>query len=161
VAPGIGYTSGRFDESDVRVGGVGGNINIALGGAVVENFILHTDLFGASAANPTVYEDGEDVGNLDQFSFSGLGAGMTFYFMPANVYLSGSVGFGAAALNVDLVVFESDVGVTMNTLVGKEWWMNDDWAIGGALRFMYLHVPGDSENFNAFGAGAAFSATYN
>jgi len=161
------------DGSDVSVAGLGLATDIAIGGAIVENLILHADIYQLTIFNPTVYADDEDVGDADEVGDSygvgqdvrvtGLGIGVTYYFMPVNLYLSGSIGLGQAVFEGDQGDTEpSKLGFGFNALVGKEWWVGAEWGIGLAGQF--LMVSGEDEvlgHVNAFAASALFSATYN
>ena len=93
----------------------------------------------------------------------GIGLGITYYIMPVNIYVGGTVGIGQ-------VVFEderghregTDMGFVGNAIVGKEWWVGEDWGIGLAAQF--LGVVADDEILGDVGGTAInllFSATYN
>lgn len=83
--------------------------------------------------------------------------------MPINIYLAGLVGIGVAGITVEGTDYESDAGFATNLMVGKEWWVGDDWGIGVAGQFMYSAVPrADIDVTMPFlGFNLMFSATYN
>jgi hypothetical protein len=89
-----------------------------------------------------------------------MGGGVTYYIVPANVYLSGSLGLGwlSATENV-----ESDVGFGLDITLGKEWWVGGSWGLGLAGAFGYHSVPDGVVDANWSGAsfGLRFSATLN
>ena len=99
-------------------------------------------------------------GDLSVFAFGG---GLTYYIMPANVYLAGSVGFGQAVFeDYRGAVDGSDLGLGVNLMVGKEWWVGSDWGLGVAGQGIILAT--DDEflgNITAFSTNILFSATYN
>lgn len=158
---------------DVSVRGGGLATDIQIGGALVENLILHADIFQTTLFNPTVLQDGEELGSGDEVGdaagvgqdvrMTGLGIGITYYFMPINLYLSGSVGLGQAVFEGDHGDTEgSDLGFGANLMIGKEWWVGSDWGIGAALQLVM--VGADDEVLGGVGGGALnilFSATYN
>ena len=75
------------------------------------------------------------------------GGGGARIFMPANTYLNLSVGG----------VYP---GVIYGKLVlGKEWWVSDNWGLGLGLSSMVAGLPGSTGAL--VGAGLGFSATYN
>src|SRR4029079_14699548 len=98
--------------------------------------------------DPDVEIDGRDLGDAedldrelgigDDAQLVGIGIGLTYYIMPVNVYVSGAVGIGQ-------IVFEnyhgdregSDIGFASDVIVGKEWWVGDDWGLGVAGQFMF------------------------
>jgi hypothetical protein len=158
---------------DVTLSGLGFGTSIGIGGAVANNFILNADLFQATLFNPSVHQDGRGLGDASNLSHdlgvgqnvsvAGLGIGATYYIMPVNVYLAGSIGFGQA-------VFEdhvgsrspSDFGLATNWMVGKEWWVGSDWGIGIAGQLIVLATHDDILG-GLHGAifNVMFSATYN
>jgi hypothetical protein len=158
---------------DVTLSGLGFGSSIAIGGAVADNLMLNADFFQAMIFNPAVHQDGRYVGHTtdlnaelgvgDDVGLVGVGVGVTYYFMPANVYLAGSVGLGQA-------VFEdsrgsrsgSDLGFGSNIMVGKEWWVGSDWGIGVAGQLILVAAHDDI--LGGLGGSAfnvMFSATYN
>ncbi|MFI5308629.1 MAG: hypothetical protein ACHQ53_14815 [Polyangiales bacterium] len=158
---------------DVSLTGFGFGSSIAIGGAVAENLMLNADFFQAMIFNPAVHQDGRYVGHTtdlsaelgvgDDVGLVGVGVGLTYYFMPVNVYLAGSVGLGQA-------VFEdsrgsrsgSDLGLGANIMIGKEWWVGSDWGIGVAGQLILVAAHDDI--LGGLGGSAfnvMFSATYN
>lgn len=161
------------DGSEVGVGGLGLATDIAIGGAIVENLVLHADIYQVTLFNPTVYADDEDVGDADEVGdaygvgqdvrVAGLGIGVTYYFMPVNLYLSGSIGLGQAVFEGDHGDSEgSDLGFGFNGMIGKEWWVGADWGIGLAGQLVIISAKDDVlGDINALAASVLFSATYN
>jgi hypothetical protein len=171
VISGDGHVASGVDEVALSSFGIGSSIG--LGFALIPNLILHLDLSFASFFNSDVDVDGDDQGAAayadpglgvgEDQQLVGLGIGMTYYFMPANIYLSGSLGIGR-------VVFEDDdgdrgassVGLAGNLMLGKEWWVANDWGIGIAAQLLLLSVEDDLLNdVNAAALSVLFSASYN
>ena len=70
----------------------GGMFSFMIGGAVRENMILHFEATGVSLADPSM-KFGSDKGTLDgDLTTTLAGVGMTYYFMPANAYISATIG---------------------------------------------------------------------
>ncbi|HKO91828.1 MAG TPA: outer membrane beta-barrel protein [Polyangiaceae bacterium] len=163
---GLGYGSGTEEQpivGDVTLSGAAGFFSLDLGGALTQNLVLHGRLSDMVLVNPTVSIGGEELGTIDDASltFYLLGAGLTYYLMPANVYLTGVVGVTKAkADNGENTGESSDAGFGFEGDIGKEWWVSDNWGIGIAGRFTYASVPDDAARLNAFGLGVLFSATY-
>lgn len=91
---------------------------------------------------------------------------MTYYFMPSNVYLSGSLGLANAAIETDFDTFDSDFGYGINLAVGKEWWVSDNWGLGVASHLYYSRIPdaelnGEEPYLDTVSVALLFSATFN
>ena len=147
--PGFSYTewtkkSDSFDEITISGSGVSSRTQIGL--ALDENLILFYD------SGLTI------VGNVEE-AIIDAGLGLNYYFMPINIYASFSV--LSSASSHDVWNNESTNGLGINFIVGKEWWVSDNWGIGAA---MYLHHrTNDTENsdVSSYSIGLLFSATYN
>jgi hypothetical protein len=168
---GNGHFAPGVDE--VTVSGLDLACSFAIGGAIADNLILNVDLFGGRVFEPEVDRDGTDLGDADRLEedlgigerveLGGLGLGVTYYIMPINLYLAGSVGLGRA-------VFEdangerrgSDFGFAANVMVGKEWWVAPEWGVGVAGQLLLLRAEDDIlGTVGGLGVNVMFSATYN
>jgi hypothetical protein len=51
----------------------------------------------------------------------------------------------------------------MNVMVGKEFWVSDEWGIGFAGQFLFADIPTTSDDASAtyLGFNLMFSATFN
>lgn len=145
---------------DVKFSGFSGDYNFAIGGIIAENLALHGTIFGWSVSDPDVDFFG-NVGSVNDatLTMAGFGGGITYYIMPANVYLSPSVGFGILSLDDS----ETDPGFAFDATIGKEWWVGGSWGLGLAGTFGYHSIPDDISNANWKGPsfGLRFSATLN
>lgn len=112
----------------------GGAFHFQIGGAVAENLILFGDVGGFALADPDVELGGasQPGQNLD-VTASGLGGGLCYYFMPANIYLSGSVLASRNSMTFQSVTGESEAGPSLLVAAGKEWWVGPRWGLGVAL----------------------------
>lgn len=176
IGLGFGGTGGDnhvLTGEEVALAGLGLNYAIGIGGALTENLVLNADIFHSTIYDPEIQIDGEDAGRTsdlredlgvgEDFELAGIGIGVTYYLMPANVYLAGSLGIGR-------VIFVdgsgdrggSDVGFAANLMIGKEWWVGLDWGIGVAGQLIVIaaedEILGD---VGGIGFGVLFSATYN
>ena len=153
-----------------RTLGAGSMTEVAVGWAVAPNLVVHANLHlaylsGYKKTGQVRYEDEERVDTLVGF----FGAGATYYFMPANVYVSGAIGPGGLSetLGHRYEDHESNVGFGSALSFGKEWWLGRraEWGLGVALAGSYhrapLEVDGVSSTFHGSLAGIALSATYN
>lgn len=148
VGAGIG---GLHSDGDDDWGG-GGHFSFDIGASPIDNFVLHfRTAQHAFALN-------EASRPWDFATVSAWGIGGTWYFMPQNIYLTGSLGFAALnLLDVDgRDVSDGDGGFGCGLDVGKEWWVSDNWGLGIAGRLHYVSV----EPCSSTGLGVLFSASY-
>ncbi len=174
VGTGAGFASYReaIDGSrteDVETGGVAGETEVAIGGRVVGDLIVHGNLLlsGVGDANKTV-QGVQNASKKIDASLVLFGGGLTYYFMPHNVYLSGMFGMGAMKESRDdRMIVESKLGIGGALMLGKEWWAGPraQWGLGSALRGTLLSAPVSLGGVDSrmFGSQItiAFSATYN
>ncbi len=174
IGAGAGFA--RYRESvdgrrieTVETGGVAGQLSVAVGGRVVGNLIVHGNLLlgGVGDANKTV-SGVDDASSVTSSSFMLLGGGLTYYFMPYNVYLSGMAGLGYIdEARDDKLAFESGTGVGGSLMLGKEWWVGRraEWGMGAALRGTLLSAPvsiaGVESRLRGSQVTIAVSVTYN
>jgi hypothetical protein len=173
LSAGAGFNSmGNDDSGETTLSGIGGMGSFAFGATVAPNIALGVDLFGLSMFEPSVEQNGNDLGDAEntRASLGAIGIGATFYVMPANLYFAGSIGAGVASLEFrgrfgGLVVNakeDSEVGLAANIMVGKEWWVARNWGIGIAAQAVFASLETDSgAGLNVFGLGLLFSATMN
>lgn len=166
LAAGAGGASSEIDTdgNDVKFSGPAGDVNIAIGGMVARNLALHGTIFGWTVGNPDVEVNGRTFDTDDtEFSMSALGGGLTYYFMPVNLYLSGSLGVGSLTADGSEVDGESDPGIAADFSVGKEWWVSNRWGLGIAGAVDGHSVKDDKldENWSGPAFTLRFSATFN
>lgn len=168
LAPGIGSTVSTENVigDKLEVSGMSGLFNLAIGGTVAENLIVHVDLTGASVTDPKVKVNGMDQPAYDTTSSTSLlGVGLTYYF-PSNFYITGSIGIAESVLKTNGIEYSTDKGFGTNIMIGKEWWVSDDWGLGVAGQFLYTKCPdkpiaGYTPDVETTSFGLLFSATYN
>lgn len=153
--------------SELRFTGSAGAFGIALGGAIVPNLIVFGDLFVVAAGDANVKLNGVGQGSLDgTVGMTGIGPGVAYYLQPMNVYLSGTI----SATQLQLTdadgdpIEESKTGFGFKGMLGKEWWVSQDWGLGLAGQFFYGRMKDknfSSTTWSGISAGLVFSATYN
>jgi hypothetical protein len=153
------------EDVDLEFSGPAGDVNFAIGGTVSPNLASHATLAGWSVSDPEV-----DLGPIDveiddaTLSLSMFGAGATYYFMPANIYISGSIGAAMLTSEVDGDEEESDTGIAVDLTAGKEWWVGNSWGLGVAVGANLHSVPAsdfEDKNFSGSSFAIRFSATLN
>ena len=154
----------EFFGDDLELSGMSGDANFAIGGTISRNLALHATFGGWTIDNPDV-----EVGGFEQdtddttFSLGMFGGGLTYYIMPANLYLSGSLCAATATLETDNFEEESDTGIGIDLTIGKEWWVGNKWGLGVAAGLNLYSVPTDIDDKDISGSAFAIrlSATYN
>jgi len=167
LSGGAGSTGSSLSDGTDKLefSGSGGDLNIAIGGIVAPNLALHGTLYGWSASDPTLEFNGADVTDISgTLTAAGVGAGLTYWFMPVNMYLSGTVGSGGLELDLNGGLDgKSDRGLILDLTLGKEWWVGDSWGLGlaGGLIYHSFPDPDISENWSGTSFTLRFSATMN
>ncbi len=171
LAAGAGPAGTKFsnDTGDsVDLSGLGVDVEIAIGGVITPNLALHGTLWGWTIAEPdaeVVLGGGIPVtGKLrGDLRINAVGIGLTYYFMPINLYLTGSVGFGSLTIDLETVSGESDTGVIVEAAVGKEWFVSNRWGLGVAVGVTVHSMPDAiaSEKWSGISIPVRFSATFN
>ncbi len=170
--PGMADDSADWDNrGDIKYDQSTFNFRIQIGYAVINNLILFGEMGMFNLTNPDWEQSGESGSTknyeIDVFDF---GWGISYYFMPSNIYLTGSFTFTDTDVRVgneDPLVADG-TGVCIS--IGKEWWVSDNWGLGVSILGSYSETKLEIENDqlekekidiqNLF-IGVAFSATYN
>ena len=165
LSAGGGYASTSIEDAgaESKLSGTGGDLNLAIGGVVGTNLALHGTLFGWVVSDPDVELEGSGSGTVDgDVTMSVFGGGVTYYFMPSNIYISPSIGLATLSFDGD-VEGSSDSGFAIDITLGKEWWVGNSWGLGVAGAFGYHSIPdgGIDENWSGTSFGVRFSATLN
>ena len=172
----LGFGFGAFvvtedGTEDLTINGLSGTFLLSAGYAIRPRLILHVDLGGIAIPNGSI-KLGDVEGDFDTVSATaaGIGAGATYYLGGSNAYLSGSLVLGAASVTIEDAQLpmdlngESDAGVAVSILGGKEWWVGSDLGVG-VVGHIFLGSFPDSDGSNAKVGVASFtldlSATYN
>ncbi len=170
MATGVG--TGTFSETHFPAGSShklemqGGVLHsdIKVGGAVWRNkLILSGDLIDTRMRFPDTKLDGTYSGNFrDYFGHALLGLGVTYYFMPVNFFLSGTIGVGGFKFMTSDSTYDSKRSLGLQLKVGKEWWVSKDWGLGVSL-FLLTQEVKQSNNQNLKGGflGLMFNTTFN
>lgn len=168
LALGMGHENLNVNTGDgelIDLSGFGFGLSIAIGGTIVPNLALHADIFGSGVIDPNVSQNGVELGELRDSTMtqSAIGIGATYHFMPINLYVGLSLGVGVVGLESPESNLDADPGFAMNAMVGKEFWVGDDWGIGVAAQLIYNHVPTNSDDSSSdwTSFNILFSATYN
>jgi hypothetical protein len=173
LAPGLGLSSARSQESSdggtLRFSGKSGTLQLLIGGKIGEDLLLHGAIWDWGILGPkATYEvNGKEVsqvmdGDIEAQMFA-IGAGVTYYFMPLNFFVTGNLGLADFRLREDRdKVAETEGGLSLNVAVGKEWWLSDNWGLGGGVYLDFSSIGDEDElRWLGFSAGLLLTATYN
>lgn len=169
-----GYGAVQFSETPVLSNGTGtikmsgpaGFFGFHLGYAITENLILLLALNGFAATELRPELNGQAATSTVAFGISNYGAGLSYYIMPINFYLSADVGTAKDQITVSGTKYDSEAGLGVNVQIGKEWWVSDNWGLGAAIFVHYSSMKDKSTSsikpdITNTVFGLAFSATYN
>lgn len=156
--------------SDMTISGAAQALRFQIGGTVAENLIVYGEFGGVMQIEPEIEWMGQSASTSDvTVSVYDFGGGITYYLMPSNFYFSLSLLASQAEIENSGSKGTSEYGFGFNALVGKEWWVSSEWALGIALYGYYstMKDKGTIEgtnyeyDINNFSIGVMFSATYN
>jgi hypothetical protein len=158
------YTSGDTDNLDLDSHSAthlddsnsASSVSMSIGGSLKKNLMLHADF------NKIGIQDDDDDAAHPGLDLYGLGIGITRYWMPVNIYLTGSIGAAVSLLqDGDDNYNNAAFGVLGKVSVGKEWWISSNWGLGVAVQGTYSYTTLDSVHVQHGSCAAVFSATYN
>jgi hypothetical protein len=159
---GVGFAGASRPDYKWSAAGLG--MGLSIGGSIVRNLALHVDFNSTLLPSPTQKSDGRKQDFDGDIVMESMGIGLTYYIMPANVFLTGGIGLGRLVFeDNDGQSKETNAGVTLSGMIGKEWWVGSDWGLGIAGQILYMHVGDyiDDQHINAVAVNLLFSATYN
>jgi len=119
--------------------GVGFGVDVALGQMLSETLALDMDLAFARSASA-------EHGTLTHTAFNAvfLGGGLTYWLMPANVYLAASLGLSRSSVQGSTVHLgidvpnpeQSRVGPGAHLALGKQFWLSQRVGLGASLSLL-------------------------
>lgn len=156
-------------QGKLTLSGAGASIGVAAGWAVARNVIIYATAVAAGASRPDAQINGVSQGeaNVDT-DFYAFGGGAAYYFEGPNLFLAGSL--LASKLSItntsDDEGGDTHFGLGVEGLIGKEWWVSENWGLGVALQLLYATMKdnsfvGPSAKWTAGGGALLFTATYN
>jgi hypothetical protein len=160
---GGGYSDAAIEDWSMKGGGLA--VDVSIGGAVVENLIIHGDLVSSLATNPTL-EAGDRSMDTEETTarMIGFGAGVTYFIMPLNVYVAGSL--LASSVNVEYKgeqIADSALGFGGTIQAGKQFWIGPEWAIdvGPSFHVATMNEKGDDGHIVGWALSLLAGVSYN
>ncbi len=169
---GLGYLNAKFNYlgQDTTISGNGVAMTFAFGGAVTPHLVLYGEMLVNMAFEPDLEYGGTsqpmtgtNVGLL------GIGPGVAYYLEPSNLFFSGTLAFSQVqesasdSSNSNDSADLTDMGIGASFMVGKEWWVSNNWGLGlaGLLRLASMKMRYEDTRMTATAISVLFSATYN
>jgi hypothetical protein len=159
---GYGYMSSSGGGATIARAAFFGSLHV--GGALAENLLLGANVYaGGAGKSNSILIDGMVPPVSDSATvLAGIGPEVTYYLMPANVYLSATIGLTTLAI---IPVGQNSApghgGFGGRIGVGKEWWVSRHWGLGLVGHASESWNSVDGVTYSTWSLGAAFSATYN
>lgn len=149
-------------EAPVSFGGAGGVFSVAFGGAIVDNLVLYGELVSDTALDPKITVGSQSFGTRDlSVGVLGFGPGIAYYFMPINVYVSGTLLAARAIIQTPDGSANSDFGLGARLGVGKEWWVSKSWGLGIAGTATFASMDDLDDKLSSTAYALLFTATFN
>jgi hypothetical protein len=141
--------------AEFGVGAVGPALNLMVGKSIYPNLALHVDLLAIGSDSARVGADHRsDEFSADGVGLGAVGLGATYYVMPLDLALSGSLMVAAMGLEAkDGRTWETDGAMLMKLDVVKEWQVSRDWGLGLGLTAFAGGGEGDDDDGQHFEAG--------
>jgi len=162
--------SGRIGGIQTEYSGYGLALAGAAGVAIVRNLILFGTLTLDTTTDTSERLSGYSVYADGDVNLYGFGAGLAYYVEIVNMYAAAAVmgmkadltptGTSSSSQGMNL----SRLGPGLAVLVGKEWWMSENWGLGVATQLLQSWMPGVGSSSGTMRGGSfslLFSATYN
>ena len=160
----VGKKSTTAPGAQGHIRGTSAALDTAVGFAVNDNLILFGELLMSVAPGPSLERVRTELSDpmLDAL---GLGCGASYYLDPSNIHFTAAVLATQLELRGRGSADETETtgtGLGLHLSAGKEWWVADNVALGGAAQVLTAWAGGqDGARWFALGFGLAFTATYN
>jgi len=164
--------TGKSEAGNVEYSGSGASIGVAGGYALTPQLIVFGQLLYAGTSGTDVkMNGGNSTSTTYDVNVAGIGLGAASYFGP-NLFVSASVLLATATIDDSSghTVVSSKSGFGFDAIVGKEWWVSDNWGLGVSGQMILgrmkgkdpdLVLVGTVPDWSTLGFALLFSATYN
>jgi hypothetical protein len=151
--------------------GSGTSLGLDLGYGLDDELTLHARYALTLASAAPSFADATG-GGAQWLTTQTLGPALTYHLMPLNAYgtVSGGVAFGELSIAETSAELRVGIGYGFSLDLGKEWWVDREWGLGVALRWIFVNVPTEfvpddgaiptESTLRTWGAALLFSATY-
>jgi len=171
LGPVFGNIKDDMGSVTMDITGTGMQFDFKIGGRISENLLLHGTIISSVLPGPTVKLSNNttfQTSNSMSVGEAMIGAGLTYYVMPSNIFFSGSVGLG----NFTILDDKNDIdvstqrGLSFQVKLGKEWWISKNWGFGIGLTYSKTNLTnkpddGTSEKLDSNRFAILFNTTFN
>lgn len=155
-------TNGPYQKLEMKGSAV--SFDLKLGYALTENIIIHGDIIGISSMSIDLTADGQNIGTVSGDNSVGivmLGAGGTYYFLPGNIFISGTIGAANFSITEGNSTESTQTGLGLYAKAGKEWKVSKRWGLGVSIGFNYTSVNNNVDNMTEKLKGTSFGLSFN
>ncbi len=155
-----------------------------IGYAITENLIISGDIIATNIIHPDFEITNTDSITGESLKLTGnfiiefrevlLGIGVTYYFMPHNTFVSGTIAHSQLENGSGIAIFDFDrsssviesskhTGIGFQLKAGKEFWISDNWSLGGSIALGVSVVSDDDlkEETSIGRFSVLFNTTFN
>lgn len=160
-------STGSIRTASAVFNGNGAEFDLKIGGAVMENLIIHGTIISTAVVGPDVRSNGRHAKTRNDFGISEtmIGGGATYYLMPLNMFGSASAGIGHYTVSQGNSSINTDRGFAMQLKIGKEWWISKNWGFGIGLTYGKTTLTNrngsHTEEFDSNHFAVLFNTTFN
>ncbi|MCG6955239.1 MAG: porin family protein [Gemmatimonadetes bacterium] len=163
---GFGYTTLNADDvGDTKIKGGSGMVALDFGTFFKDNVAVYGEIFGSSITGPELESGGVSISTSNDMTATlfGVGVGVTVY-SASGVYFGGTVGMARMRLEYSSgsasVSGDSDMGLGLSVLVGKEWQVGNRWGLGVSGHGMTGRIKDSGDNWTPLAFGVDFTFTF-
>lgn len=150
LGPVFGKITDKYNSSIMTMNGTGVEFDFKIGASVTKDLILHGTLISKTMPGPTISNEGSVTTLSDDISVNELmyGAGVTYYFMPVNFFVSSSAGIGKFTISnsTNDTKSKTQSGFSFQLIVGKEWWISKKWGLGAGIAYGKTHLTNNVDS---------------
>jgi opacity protein-like surface antigen len=163
-------SSGVNTSSEFKVKGAGAQLELLIGGTPAPGVVIGGALIGMGSENSDLEINGNSV-DLDEASLvlSALGVFANWYFDPSQGFHAqviaalGQGGYEFGTSGGPTIETDSASGYALGVGVGYDFWVGEQWSVGGHLRYLYFGLTNEDndldETWNAHAPSLSFVAT--
>jgi hypothetical protein len=153
---------GEGDVTLASLEGGAGTFGLSVGWAPSPDFIIAVELWGVAFIDPTL-SPRASTAPAGAF-LSAVGVQFTWYWQPANIYLSTTPALSLLRVKLDGDWYAARLGFGLKTSFGWEWRVAPGWGVGPALQVIFSVNDNDGTpqtlQWLTGTFGIAVSATY-
>lgn len=151
-------------STTIKTKGGAGGTNIRIGTAVKDDLLIHADILAVVTGDIRLNASGDASGvisDADNIVMRIYALGTSYYFMPSNFFISGSLGLGTYEVTANIEETTTEMRPGLIVKAGKDWWIAKSWDMGVSFEMGYLRVDQHTEVRDEVLSGLALLASFN